>query len=679
MSSSRTSDSLTPSTEYQLTQPPEEDGLKPSQVLSDDPVVISLPNSPEVRLSLADLHAHRDTFLADGTIPGGVRPVIRESWERCISLSVNPSILDAQTLDRTILSDAVKRSARLLEHTIPFLDQIHDALGDQPHVLVLSDERSRILRLRMDPLTALDAHQANLFEGASWSEQDMGCNGIGTALATAQPVVIIGPEHFQRLHVRWTCIGVPIRDAGGSIVGALSLSVPNAHVQTHTWGWIRSIAKVIEIQLQSTNGTSSTDSSQKPAPHEMRLTEVTPREVAAARAEKAEEKGRLLDAFMAYVPEGITIADAPDVRIRMVSEYGRRLIGRPSDEIEGIPVHEHAGKWHIYSIDGITPARDEDLPLSRATLKGEVVINEEWIIERADGTRITILCNAGPIRDDEGRITGGLVAWRDISDRKRMERELRQSRNQMEKRVEERTADLAARNRELQNFAYVASHDMREPLRKIQSFGDLMKSDLGDRLGEDGLAYLARMSNAAERMSNLLDDLLAFSRVSTHVRPFQRVALEDVLEEVRDEHAVTLEELGARLDVEASGILDADRPQLYHLLSHLVGNAIKYRREQIPLVMRIHASSESVDGVERVTIAVEDNGIGIEERFLDRVFEPFQRLHGRDMFGGGTGMGLAICQRIAERHRGIIRAESEFGKGSRFIVTLPCRQPQIDI
>lgn len=740
MLNSRSSDGSALSDQYHSKRSSEGDGREiPRRLASEEPPVVALPNAPGLKLRMADLHAHRDAFLATGETREGVRPVVRDSWERSIKLGVDPSRLEIQTFDPTLHANALLRSSRLLEHAAPFIDQIHGSLGDEPHIVALADNHSHILHLRSDPISAIDAHLTNLFEGASWAESRLGCNGIGTALATQQPVVLIGPEHFQEAYVGWTCIGIPLRDASGSVVGALDLSVPNAHVQTHTWGWVLSIASAIEIQLQKLNGRAAGDAEFERA-LEKKLSEfagpcqaargvleliasqvqLSPthaelvsdavgeaeeagkllkhlvsevlrgnqalrerdeelrRAIAAAQlqSETSEEKGRLLDALMAYVPEGITIADAPDVRIRQVSEYGRKLTGRSSDVIEGISVDEHTEKWCLFYTDGITPARNEDLPLTRATKKGELVINEEWILERADGARITILCNAGPIRDDDGQITGGLIAWRDISARKQMEHELLQSRNEMEKRVEERTADLAARNRELQNFAYIASHDMREPLRKIQTFGDLMKSDLGERLGEDGFAYLDRINGAAGRMSNLLDDLLAFSRVSTHVRPFQRVSLEEVLDEVRDEHAGTLHELDAELEITVSGIIDADRPQLHHLLSHLVGNAIKYRRDGVRLMMRIYTESDGNAAGETCKVVVEDNGIGIEERFLDRIFEPFQRLHGRDKYGGGTGMGLAICQRIVERHRGALRAESVFGKGSRFVISMPSRQPR---
>lgn len=161
-----------------------------------------------------------------------------------------------------------------------------------------------------------------------------------------------------------------------------------------------------------------------------------------AWANEAEQGRRTLEAIMEYIPEGITIAGAPDSIVRMVSRYGRELIGRPREQIEGISVAERAEKWGLLHADGVTRAVNEELPLTRATLGGEVVRDEEWVLRRPDGEKITILCNAGPIRDKEGNITGGIIAWRDINSLREAQEQLQKSHDDLEVRIEKRTAEL---------------------------------------------------------------------------------------------------------------------------------------------------------------------------------------------------------------------------------------------
>ena len=239
------------------------------------------------------------------------------------------------------------------------------------------------------------------------------------------------------------------------------------------------------------------------------------------------------------------------------------------------------------------------------------------------------------------------------------------------------TAKLERSNRELQDFAYVASHDLQEPLRKIQAFGDRLEAKCGDRVGEQGRDYLARMQNAAQRMSVLISDLLAFSRITTTAQPFTSVELPRVAEEVLGDLEVRIEQSGGRVEVGELPTIDADPLQMRQLLQNLLGNALKFHRPGDPPVVRIsaelmaeHASGARGGRAELCQIRIEDNGIGFDEKYLDRIFNVFQRLHGREEYPG-TGIGLAICRKIAERHGGGITAQSTPGKGAAFVVTLP--------
>jgi PAS domain S-box-containing protein len=247
--------------------------------------------------------------------------------------------------------------------------------------------------------------------------------------------------------------------------------------------------------------------------------------------------------------------------------------------------------------------------------------------------------------------------------------ELRKSHEELELRVEERTAELGRKNRELQEFAFVASHDLREPLRKIQTFGDLLKSKGSDHLSEMEMDYISRMSGAANRMQELLDALLRYSRVESKGQDSGPTRLNDIVKDAVADLEVPIQNTKARVEIGHLPQVNGDPQQLRQLFQNLVANALKYHRPDVNTLVRIYAKRN--DGTAR--IFVEDNGIGFDERYLDKIFQPFQRLHGKHEYPG-TGIGLAICQKIVERHKGSITARSTPGKGSTFIITLPIKK-----
>jgi signal transduction histidine kinase len=273
---------------------------------------------------------------------------------------------------------------------------------------------------------------------------------------------------------------------------------------------------------------------------------------------------------------------------------------------------------------------------------------------------------------------------------------LERARGDLEKRVEERTAELKQAvekltavaskleqsNRELQDFAYVASHDLQEPLRKVQAFGDRLRTKFAVGLGEEGIDFLTRMQNAAARMQNLINDLLLFSRVSTKTNPFQKVNLEQVVREVLSDLEIRLQQSGGAVHIHSLPELEADPSQMRQLFQNLIGNALKFHQPGVPPIVRIDSrpiaaeekpAEANAEAVEMCQITISDNGIGFDEKYLSRIFTVFQRLHGRGTYEG-TGIGLAICRKIAERHGGTISARSQPGHGATFIVTLPCKQ-----
>lgn len=236
--------------------------------------------------------------------------------------------------------------------------------------------------------------------------------------------------------------------------------------------------------------------------------------------------------------------------------------------------------------------------------------------------------------------------------------------------------ELQRSNRELQDFAFVASHDLQEPLRKIQAFGDRLRSKNKDVLDEASLDYLARMQNAASRMQELINALLNLSRITTKAQPFTTVALDSILSVVVDDLQPRIEDAGGTVVVKKLPILDADRVQMRQLFQNLVGNALKFRAEGRPI--RVEVREGHSDNPAVVRIEVSDNGIGFEERHADKIFTIFQRLHGRGEYEG-SGIGLAVCRRIVDRHGGNISATSVPGEGATFIIELPKKQAEATI
>ncbi len=230
---------------------------------------------------------------------------------------------------------------------------------------------------------------------------------------------------------------------------------------------------------------------------------------------------------------------------------------------------------------------------------------------------------------------------------------------------------LELRNRELQDFAYVASHDLQEPLRKIHAFTRLLETEHGHKLDEEGLHFLERIDDAATRMTRFISDLLTYSRIATRECDVQTVYLDQIVKEVLADLELRLAETKGRVDYDGLCQIEADPMQMKQLFLNLIGNALKFHRENVPPVIRIRVAGNS--GSDLCRIEVIDNGIGFDEKYASRLFTPFNRLHGRSQYEG-TGMGLAICSRIVERHHGMITAHSVPGVGSTFTVILPVTQ-----
>jgi signal transduction histidine kinase len=246
---------------------------------------------------------------------------------------------------------------------------------------------------------------------------------------------------------------------------------------------------------------------------------------------------------------------------------------------------------------------------------------------------------------------------------------LSQDINQMLSSLEHQGEALRKSNQELEQFAYVASHDLQEPLRKVQAFSDRLATKYATQLDDDGRLYISRMQDATTRMRNLIQDLLSYSRIRSKGQEFVLVDLNETVRGVVSDLEVRLEQSGGRVKLGDLPTVLADPMQMRQVFQNLIGNALKFKREGVAPVVKIAAKEAGSSYL----IVVQDNGIGFEQQYAERVFEIFQRLHGRGEYEG-TGIGLAIVKKILERHVGGIRAESEVGEGTRFILTLPKHQ-----
>jgi len=280
-------------------------------------------------------------------------------------------------------------------------------------------------------------------------------------------------------------------------------------------------------------------------------------------------------------------------------------------------------------------------------------------------------------RDEVGRLAASLNAMADAL--QRLTADLEDARDVLELRVEERTAELARSNAELERFAYVASHDLQEPLRKILAFGDRLATRCGDQVDERGQDHLRRMLSAAARMRTLIDDLLMFSRVQGDAGRRAPVDLGEVVRGVVDDLETRVAESGATVEVGELPVVDADRVRMRQLFQNLLGNAVKFARPDVPPLVRVRAvpaSGERPPGIAPTEalcrILVEDNGIGFEPKYAEQIFGVFQRLHRRTEYEG-TGIGLAVCRRIVAGHRGLLTARSAPGEGATFEITMPLR------
>jgi len=385
--------------------------------------------------------------------------------------------------------------------------------------------------------------------------------------------------------------------------------------------------------------------------------EIDQRKRADETLRESEERYRALVEAGGDMGEAIILlqgTDKAEAAHLFANDEWARMTGYTPEELKEISFHDLVHPRH----------RDAIADRLRRRFQGELLPGPwEISIIAKDGTELPVETTGIHITyQGKPTIVGHI---HDITERKQAEQE----REALLEDIKEINRRLERSNHELQDFAYVASHDLREPMRKIASFGMLLQDSLEGKLDEDQQENFEFMIDGAKRMQAMIDNLLAYSRLTTKARPLKQVNLNDVIGELKKlELATLLDETKGTIHIpQPLPSVQGDPSQIRQLLQNLVGNGLKFHREGVPpeITIRAHQIDDSM-----VELEVQDNGIGIAEEYHKQIFTMFKRLHSRERYGG-TGIGLAVCQKIVERHGGNIGVKSTPGEGSTFWFTLP--------
>ena len=339
------------------------------------------------------------------------------------------------------------------------------------------------------------------------------------------------------------------------------------------------------------------------------------------------------------------------------------MLGLTEDELSGRSCFHP--EWNVIHEDGSSfPA--ETHPVSVAIDTRKPVSNIIMGVYRpVTNDRVWLLVNAEPLLDDKGTVKEVICSFSDITERKAVEEKL----NWLYQSLEVRAFELATSNADLERFLYVATHDLQEPLRLVNSFTQLLKKKYSSQLDEQANEYINYAVEGATRMKKLILDLLEYSKFSTNKEELVPTDMNIVLRDVSRKFFTELKESGAELIIPELPVITANKSLMVQLFENLIGNALKYHSDSKP-VLQIECK---VDG-ENYLFSVSDNGIGIDPKYADKIFILFRRLHSNSEMYEGTGVGLAICKKIVELHRGNIWVESEQGKGSKFYFTISAKQ-----
>ena len=382
----------------------------------------------------------------------------------------------------------------------------------------------------------------------------------------------------------------------------------------------------------------------------------------ASRPETATDQ-ELLEVFLQHIPDDIYFKDCDSRFVRISRALATRFgLSDPADAV---------GKsdFDMFTAEHAEQAFADEQEIIRT---GRPVVAKEEKETWPDGHETWASTTKVPLRDRLGKIVGTVGISRDVTERRRAQHELHEYKKHLEELVAARTAELtrannalASSNAELEKFAYVASHDLQEPLRMVASYTQLLARRYQGKLDADADEFIAFAVDGASRMQQLIQDLLSYSRLATQGQQLELIESQVACNTAVMDLRLSIEDSGAVVNIGTLPTVRADPAQLAQLFLNLIGNAIKYRNEHTPEI-QVAARAESG----RWVFSVQDNGIGIDSRYHSRIFEMFQRLHPREKYSG-TGIGLAICKKIVDRHGGRIWVESRPGHGSTFLFTIP--------